>query len=58
MKQNDLSSFGRGSPKEHFCEITVKTGPLVKEEMSFKGFSIFSCGGYFVQRSERFKQFW
>ena len=22
---NDISNFGRGSPKEHFCEIILKS---------------------------------
>ena len=25
MDQNSLSNFGRGSPKEHFCEIIIKS---------------------------------
>ena len=29
-----------------------KIHPLVKENTSFKGFSIFSSGGHLVQRSE------
>ena len=32
---------------EHFCEIILKL-----EEMLFKGFSIFSFGGHFVQWSK------
>ena len=35
-----------------------KIHPLVQEKKSFKGFSIFSSGGHFVQRAERFGQFW
>ena len=40
-----LSNFERGSPKEHFCEIILKSG-----HWPSKGFfSIFSSGGHFVQ---------
>ena len=34
-----------------FLYIYFKIDALVKEEKTFKGFSIFSSGGYFVQRS-------
>ena len=26
LEQNNFSNFGRGSPKEHFCEIILKSG--------------------------------
>ena len=26
MEQNRFSNFGRGSPKEHFCEIILQSG--------------------------------
>ena len=26
VERNDFSHFGRGSPKEHFCEIILKSG--------------------------------
>ena len=26
MEWNDFGNFGRGSPKEHFCEIILKSG--------------------------------
>ena len=45
-----LSNFDRWSPKEHFCDY-FEIRPLVQEEMSFKGFSIFSSGGHFIQCS-------
>ena len=35
MKQNDFSIFGRGSPKEHFCEI-ILTKAIAWEEMLFE----------------------
>ena len=99
MKQNRLSNFSRGLPREHSCEIGSKSvhrfsrshlklflfqalaaifykgakrfGPfclrvtegtflynyfkiyaLIKEEKSFKGFSIFSSDGHLVERSQ------
>ena len=51
MERNNLSSFGRQSPKEHSCIIISKIDALVKETKSFKGFSIFSSGGHLVQWS-------
>ena len=47
--QNHLSNFNRGSPKKLYREIILKSGhwPTV----TFKGFSIFSSGGPFVQQS-------
>ena len=51
MKRNRLSNFGRQLPKEHSCIIISKLMQL-KEEKSFKDFSIFSSGGHLVQRSE------
>ena len=50
MERNNFSNFGKGSPKEHFCEIILKSG----QEIAFKGFSIFSSGGHFVQWSRTF----
>ena len=57
MERNHFNNFGRGSLKEHFCEIENR--PLAKEEMLFKGFFLFffffffffSFGSHFVQRS-------
>ena len=43
-----MSNFGVQSPKEHSCIIIYKIDALVKEEKSFKGFSIFSSGGHLV----------
>ena len=48
MERNDFSNFGRGSLKEHVCEIILR---LVKEEVPLKGFSIFGYSGHFIQRS-------
>ena len=46
MEQNQFSNFGRRSPKEHFCDLAVGLRGDV-----FKGFSIFSSDGHFVQQS-------
>ena len=51
VERNDFSNFGRGSPKEHFCENYFEIDPLVQEKLSFKSFSFFSSSGYFVQWS-------
>ena len=50
MEENDLSNFDRESTKEHFCEIILKSGHWPRR-CHLKGFSIFSTGGHFVQRS-------
>ena len=46
-ERNHFSNFGRGSPKEHFCEIILKSGHWP----SRRCFSTFSSGGHFVQWS-------
>ena len=48
---NGLSNFGRGSTKKHSCIIISKSIFFFQEKKSFKGFSIFSSGGHFVQLS-------
>ena len=49
VERNDLSNFGKGP--RNISVTLFEIGPLIKEEMSFKGFSIFSSGGHFVQWS-------
>ena len=49
--RNHSSNFRKRSSKEHFCEIILKSDNWSRRRMSFKGFSIFSSGGHFVQRS-------
>ena len=41
---------GRGSSKEHSCEIILKLAHWPKRRCHLKGFSIFSSDGHFVQR--------
>ena len=48
VERNDFSNFGRGHQKT-FLGNYFEMGPLVQEEMSFKGFSFFSFGCHFVQ---------
>ena len=53
MEQNHFSNFGRESFTEHFYEIIFKLSywPKSRCHLLIKGFSIFSCGGHFVQPS-------
>ena len=51
-KQNHFSNFGRGSPKEHFCKIVLKSTHWPRRRCYLNVFfSIFSSDGRFVQRS-------
>ena len=54
MERNHFNNFGRGSPKEHFCGIILKSGHWPKRRCHLKlffFFSIFSSGDHFVQRN-------
>ena len=44
-----LQFFGRGLPKEHFCEIILKSVHWCRRRSHLKVSSIFSSGGDFVQ---------
>ena len=50
-EQNHLSNFGRGSSKEHFCEIILKSTHWPWRRGRLKGFSIFSSDSHSVQQS-------
>ena len=50
-EQNHFSNFGRGSSKEHFCEIILKSTHWPWRRGRLKGFSIFSSDGHSVQQS-------
>ena len=50
MELNHFSNFGRGSPKELFCEIILSLG----EDVIYSFFSIFSSGNHFVKWSGTF----
>ena len=47
-----LAIFGIWSPKEHFCEMILKSSHWPKRRCNLKIFSFCSFGGHFVQRSE------
>ena len=50
MKRNNFSNFGRGSPKKHFCESSLKSAIGLGGEVILR-FSIFGSSGHFVQWS-------
>ena len=50
MERNDFSNFGRGLPKEHFCEIILKLVDKSRSRCHLK-VSIVSSGGHFIQWS-------
>ena len=50
-EQKRFSSFGKGSSKEHFCEIILKSTHWPWRRGLLKGFSIFSSDSHFVQQS-------
>ena len=50
-EQNHFSNFGRGSSKEHSCEIILKSAHWPGRRCRLKVFSIFSFDGHYVQRS-------
>ena len=52
-EQNGLSNFGRGLPKEHSCEIILKSVHRSSGRSCLKLFSIYSPGDHFVQWRER-----
>ena len=47
--EENFYNFGKESPKEHFCEIILKSVHWSRMRCHLKAFSIFSSGGYFVQ---------
>ena len=48
---NDFSNFGRRSPKEHFCEIILKSVHWSRRQCHLKVFSIFGSGSQTFQWS-------
>ena len=48
MENNNLSNFGRGSFKKHFCKVVLKSGYWPRR-CCLKVF-YFTSGGHFVQR--------
>ena len=51
MEQNHFSNFGKGSSKEHSCEIILKSAHWPRRKCGLNGFSIFCFDGHFVQQS-------
>ena len=51
MAQEHFSTFVRGSSKDHFCDIILKSAHWPRRRYCLKGFSIFSSDDHFVQRS-------
>ena len=49
-EQNHFSNFGKGSSKEHSCEIILKSAHWPRRKCGLNVFSIFSFDGHFVQR--------
>ena len=57
MERNHFSNFGRGSSKEHSCELILKSAHWPWRRGRFTGFSILSSGGHFVQQSGNVSNF-
>ena len=53
MEWNAFSNFGRGSPKEHFRKIILKSVQWSRRRCHLKVFSIFSSGCHFVLTVEQ-----
>ena len=47
MEQNHFSNFGKGSSKEHSCEIILKSAHWPRRKCGLNGFSIFHFDGQF-----------
>ena len=43
MERNHFSNSGRGSPKEHFCEIISKLGQWPRRRCGLKVFLLLAC---------------
>ena len=52
-EQNHFSNFGRGSPKEHSCEIISKSGYWSRKRCHLKLFVIFSSDGQLHSSGQR-----
>ena len=51
MEQNHFSNSGKGSSKEHSCEIILKSAHWPRRKCGLNGFSIFRFDSHFVQPS-------
>ena len=55
---NHFSNFGRGSAKEHFCEIILKSGHLPRRRCCLTFFLFLALVATLFSRVEPFVQFW
>ena len=57
-ERNGLSNFGRGSPKEHSCEIISKSVNDLAEEVVKSLFLFIALAAILFDIAESFEQFW
>ena len=57
MGQNHFENFGRGSPKEHFCEIILKSGNWPRKRCRLKVFLFLALAVILFIGVEPFYQF-
>ena len=57
-ERNGLSNFGRGSPKEHSCEIIQNLSTNLAEEVVKSLFLFIALAAILFNVAESFKQFW
>ena len=57
-ERNHFSNFGRESPKEYFCEITLKSGHWPRSRCCLKGFFLFlALAAILCSGADQFEQF-
>ena len=54
MERKDFSDFGRGSPKEHFCEIILKSVHWSRRRRHLKVFLFLALESILFSGAERF----
>ena len=57
MEQKDFSNFGRGSPKEHFCEIILKSGHWSRRRCYLKVFLFLALAAFCSVERNNFSNF-
>ena len=55
---NHFSNFGKGSPKEHFCESILNTVHWPRRRFCLKNFLFIALVAILFSGVERFSQFW
>ena len=58
MERNSLSNFGRGLPKEHSCEIILKSAHWFKQKMFEVFFLFIALAAILFDGVKWFEQFW